>query len=223
MELDEMKQAWQALDRRLAKQQAIDLGLYRDRRMDRLRQRLRPLAWWTMVQIPLGIALMLWGIRFWSTHLGDPRWMACGIVMQLFGLLSVVFPGRTLAMVLRIDYAVPVLEIQRRLADLRAWRVKVEAPVSAVIGSLIWIPALLMLAQSQVDGLGWNLWDHARPGLVRWLVLSVLVSLGALALAYGVLRWLGLHRRLANHLAGASVRRAEAELDAVLRFERESG
>lgn len=223
MELDEMKQAWQALDRRLAKQQAIDLELYRDRRMDRLRQRLRPLAWWTMAQIPLGIALMLWGIRFWSTHLGDARWMACGIVMQLFGLLSVVFPGRTLAMVLRIDYAAPVLEIQRRLADLRAWRVKVEAPVSAVIGSLIWIPALLMLAQSQVDGLGWSLWDHARPGLVRWLVLSVLVSLGAVALAYGVLRWLGLHRRLTNHLAGASVRRAEAELDAVLRFERESG
>lgn len=223
MELDEMKQAWQALDRRLAKQQAIDLGLYRDRRMDRLRQRLRPLAWWTMAQIPLGIALMLWGIRFWSTHIGDARSVACGIVVQLFGLLSVMFPGRTLAMVLRIDYAAPVLEIQRRIADLRAWRVKVEAPVSAVIGSLIWIPALLMLAQSQVDGLGWNLWDHARPGLVRWLVLSVLVSLGAVALAYGVLRWLGLHRRLTNHLAGASVRRAEAELDAVLRFERESG
>lgn len=223
MELDEMKQAWQAVDRRLAKQQALDLELYRDRRMDRLRQRLRPLAWWTMVQIPLGIALMLWGIRFWSTHIGDARSVACGMVMQLFGLLSVMFPGRTLAMVLRIDYAAPVLEIQRRLADLRAWRVKVEAPVSAVIGSLIWIPALLMLAQSQVDGLGWNLWDHARPGLVRWLVLSVLVSLGAVALAYGVLRWLGLHRWLANHLAGASVRRAEAELDAVLRFERESG
>lgn len=223
MELDEMKQAWQALDRRLAKQQALDLELYRDRRMDRLRQRLRPLAWWTMAQIPLGVALMLWGIRFWSTHIGDARSVACGMVMQLFGLLSVMFPGRTLAMVLRIDYAAPVLEIQRRLADLRAWRVKVEAPVSAVIGSLIWIPALLMLAQSQVDGLGWNLWDHARPGLVRWLVLSVLVSLGAVALAYGVLRWLGLHRWLANHLAGASVQRAEAELDAVLRFERESG
>lgn len=223
MELDEMKQAWQAVDRRLAKQQALDLELYRDRRMDRLRQRLRPLAWWTMAQIPLGVALMLWGIRFWSTHIGDARSVACGMVMQLFGLLSVMFPGRTLAMVLRIDYAAPVLEIQRRLADLRAWRVKVEAPVSAVIGSLIWIPALLMLAQSQVDGLGWNLWDHARPGLVRWLVLSVLVSLGAVALAYGVLRWLGLHRWLANHLAGASVQRAEAELDAVLRFERESG
>jgi hypothetical protein len=221
MELDEMKLAWQALDRRLA-QQAIDLELYRDHRMDRLRRRLRPLAWWTMAQIPLGIALMLWGIGFWSTHLGDTRWVVCGIVMQLFGLLWVIFPGRTLAMVLRIDPAAPVLEIQRRLARLRAWRVRVEAPVAAVTGSVIWVPALLMLAQSQGDRFGLDIWDHTRPGLVRWLVLSVLVSLGAVALAYGVLRRLGLLRWLANHLAGASVRRAEAELDAVLRFEREN-
>ena len=70
MELDDMKLAWQALDRRLARQQAIHLQLYRDGRLDQLRRRLRPLALGLALQIPLGVALMLWGIGFWSTHLG---------------------------------------------------------------------------------------------------------------------------------------------------------
>lgn len=223
MELDEMKLAWQALDQRLARQQALNVQLYRDGRMDHVRRRLRPLAWGLMLQLPLGIALMLWGISFWSTHLGDARSMACGIAMQVFGTLAVIIPARSLGMVQGLDYAAPVLEIQRRIADLRAWRVKVEAPLFAVLGSVIWIPALLMLAQYAGDRAGVNLWDHIRPGFVRWMVLSALVSLAAVAVAYLVLRRLGLLGWLANRLAGTAVQRAEAELDAVMRFERENG
>lgn len=223
MELDEMKLAWQVLDRRLAQQQALHLQLYRDSRMDHVRRRLRPLAWGLLLQIPLGIALALWGISFWLGHLGDVRSMACGIAMQVFGTLAVIIPARTLAMVQSVDYAAPVLEIQRRIADLRAWRVKVEAPVFAVLGSVIWIPALLMLAQYAGDRAGVNLWDHVYPGFVVWLVLSAAVSLAVVGLAYVVLRRLGLLRWLANQLAGKAVQRAEAELDAVMRFERENG
>jgi hypothetical protein len=223
MELDEMKLAWQTLDRRLAQQQALHLQLYRDSRMDHVRRRLRPLAWGLLLQIPLGIALALWGISFWLGHLGDVRSMACGIAMQVFGTLAVIIPARTLAMVQGVDYAAPVLEIQHRIADLRAWRVKVEAPVFAVLGSVIWIPALLMLAQYAGDRAGMNLWDHVYPGFAVWLVLSAGISLAVVGLAYVVLRRLGLLRWLANNLAGKAVQRAEAELDAVMRFERENG
>ncbi len=223
MELDEMKLAWQTLDRRLAAQQAIQWQGFHDGRMARLRRRLRPLAWWLVLQIPLGVALMAWGIASWSGHLGDARAMASGLAMQAFGLISVIIPARTLMTLRRIDYAAPVLEIQRRLADLRAWRVRIEAPVSALIGSVIWIPALLMLAQADGDRFGINIWDHARPGLLAWLLFSALVSLALVGLSYVVLRWFGKLDWLANHLAGSSVRQAEAELDALLRFERENG
>ncbi|HET6433716.1 hypothetical protein [Dyella sp.] len=223
MELDEMKQAWQMLDRRLAAQQAIQWQGFRAGRLTQLQRRLRPLAGWLVLQIPLGVALMAWGIASWGSHLGDARAMAPGLVMHAFGLLSVMIPARTLAMLRRIDYASPVLEIQCRLARLRAWRVRVEGPVSAVIGSVIWIPALLMLAQADADRFGMNLWDHARPGLLAWLVLSALVSLSLVGLGYMVLRRLGKLDWLANHLAGASLRQAQAELEALLRFERENG
>lgn len=38
MELDEMKLAWKALDRRLDQQNALSLQLFRDGRMDKLQQ-----------------------------------------------------------------------------------------------------------------------------------------------------------------------------------------
>lgn len=223
MELDDMKLAWQVLDRRLAQQHSLNLQLFRDGKLEHVRRRLRPLAWTFVLQIPLGIAMMLWGISFWSTHLGDAGSMACGIVMQVFGTLSVFFPARALALVQAIDYASPVLEIQRRIADLRAWRVKVEAPVFAVIGCVIWIPALMMLAQYEGDRVGVSLWDHLRPGTANWLVLSAVVPLAAVGLACLVLRRMGRLPWLANRLAGAAVQRAEAELEAVMRFERENG
>lgn len=223
MELDEMKQAWQALDQRLAWQQTLHLQLYRDSGMERVQRRLRPLAWGLVFQLPLGIALMLWGISFWSGHRGDVRSIACGVAMQAFGTLAVIVAARTLAMVQGIDYAAPVLEIQRRIAGLRTWRVKVEAPLFAVLGSVIWIPALLMLAQYAGDRAGVSLWDHVRPGFVTWLVLSAVISLAVVGVAYLVLRRLGLLRWLANQAAGKAVQRAEAELDAVIRFERENG
>ena len=221
MELDEMKQAWQALDRRLATQQAIQWQTLRDGRLGRVRHRLRPLAGWLVLQIPLGLALMGWGIVSWSAHLGDVRAMAPGLAMQLFGLVSVVIPARTLALVSRVDYAAPVLAIQQHLAALRAWRVRVEGPVSALLGSVIWIPALLMLAQADADRVGVNLWDHARPGLVGWLVASALVSLALVGAGYLLLRRFGRLDWLASHLAGASLRRAQAELEALQRFEQE--
>ncbi|HKR77368.1 MAG TPA: hypothetical protein VJR95_11950 [Rhodanobacter sp.] len=222
MELDEMKFAWQVLGRQLERQNALNLQLLRQGRADRLRRHLRPLVWGQSLQIVLGIVLMLWGISFWSTHTDVWQAMACGIVMQAFGTLALIFPARLLSMQQGIDYAAPVLEIQRRLAHMRAWRVKVEAPVFAVLGSVIWIPALMMLAQYEADRAGGLvLWRHLRPGTVAWLVSSVIVSLGVVMLAYVALRKLGHRRWLEDNFAGSAIRKAEAALEEIGRFERE--
>ncbi|MFK2876807.1 hypothetical protein [Rhodanobacter hydrolyticus] len=222
MELDEMKLAWQTLGRQLERQNALNEQLFRQGQADRLRRHLRPLVWGQSLQIALGIVLMLWGISFWSTHVGLWQAMACGIAMQAFGTLALIFPARLLSMQQGIDYAAPVLEIQRRLAQMRAWRVKVEAPVFAVLGSIIWIPALMMLAQYEADRVGgFALWQHLRPGTVVWLVSSVIVSLGVVALAYVVLRKLGHRRWLENNFAGSAIVKAESALQEIARFERE--
>lgn len=220
MELDELRQVWQSLDRRLADQQALQWQIYRDQRMDRLRHGLRPLCWWQSVQLVLGIVLLLWGVVFWRSHLYTPLALASGIALQVFGTLVVIFTARLLALLQRIDYAAPVLEIQRRLAELRRWRVRVEAPVFAILGSVIWIPVMLMLIQYGFDRDGHDYWDHA-PGLLPWLLICGGVSLLVVGVAYVLLRCLGRRRWLENQFAGRSVVRAEGMLEDIGRFEHE--
>lgn len=221
MELDEMKQAWQVLGRQLERQNALNEQLFRQRRADRLRRRLRPLVWGQSLQIAFGLALMLWGISFWSSHLDVWQAKVCGIAMQILGTLLLIFPVRLLSLQQDIDYAAPVLEIQRRLAQVRAWRVKVEGPVFAVLGSVIWIPAMLMLIQYGCDRAGVPQWWGKAPGLVLWMLLSGAVSLGLVALACVVLHKLGRRQWLENNFAGRAIVKAEAELEEIARFERE--
>lgn len=221
MELDEMKLAWQALGRQLERQNALSLQWFRQGQSGRLRRHLRPLVWGQSLLVVLGIALMLWGISFWSTHLGIWQAVACGLFMQLFGTLAFAFPIRLLVMQQGIDYTAPVLEIQRRLARMRAWRVKVEVPVFTVLGGVVWIPALLMLAQSDGDRFGLNPWQHLRPGLMVWLMSSVAVAVGLVFLVRFVVRRSGHGRWLENGLAGGAIVKAEMALEEMARFEQE--
>ena len=222
MELDEMKLAWQAMGQQLERQNVLQLEQLRQGRADRLHRYLRPLAWGQSLLIVLGVALMLWGISFWSTHLDIWQAVACGVFMQLFGTLAFAFPIRLLVMQQGIDYAAPVLDIQRRLAQMRAWRVKVEAPVFAVLGGVVWIPALLMEAQYEGDSFGLNLWQHMGHGVMAWLLLSVGAAVGLVFLARFVVRRLGHGRWLENSLAGGSIVKAETALAEMARFEREA-
>jgi len=220
MELDEMKLAWQQLDRRLTEQASLHRLIHRGQGMDRLRRGLRPLVWGQSVQMVFGVAAMLWGISFWTTHLGAVHQMACGIVVQVFGILMVAFAGWLLHQLQGIDYAAPVLDIQRRLARLRTWRVHVEAPVFAVLGSVVWVPAMLMLIQYDFDQAGDDYWNHA-PELAGHLVFSGIVSLLLVVFAYWLVRRAGHRRWLENNFAGSAVQKAETMLEEISRFEQE--
>ncbi|GAB2592267.1 hypothetical protein ISP15_14635 [Dyella jejuensis] len=220
MELDDMKQAWQKLGHRVEQQGSLERQILRDMQLGRLRSRFRPLVSGQLALIALGVALALWGGHFWFMHLHIWQAVACGMAMQVFGILSIIFPARVLVFVYGLDYAAPVVEIQRRIARLRMWRVKVEAPVFGVLGTVIWIPALLMLAQYEMDRSGINLW-HSLPGSLFWLGLDGVMSLAAVVIVYGALIKLGWRRRLEDSFAGKSVKRAEAALLEIVQFERE--
>lgn len=220
MELDEMKLAWQMLDRRLEQQHAQNLQLYRESRLDKLRHGLRPLVWGQSIQIAFGIGFMLWGTAFWTTHTHALHTLACGVLVQAFGILLIAFAGRLLSIVKRIDYTLPVVEIQRHLAALRVWRVKVEAPVFGLVGCFIWIPILLMLIQQDWDQVGGDYWSQLH-GFAMHLVLSGVVSLVLVLVVIWGLRRAGHARWLENNFAGAAVQKAEAMLESITRFEQE--
>ena len=214
MELDELKQSWQALDRRLAQQHALNLQLHRESRLEKMRHGLRPLWVGQLVQIVAGALLSLVAGHFWFEHRQYPHLLFCGVLVHLYGLLMIVFAARNLHLIKQVDYAAPVLEIQRRLAELRAWKTRIEAPVFLVTGCFVWIPALLML----FAGLGADVW-RLHPQVVLWLCASGVASLLLIWLAVWLIRRVWGARVLEREAAGYSLRRAEAVLEEVRRFQ----
>jgi uncharacterized membrane protein len=218
MELDDMKQAWQQLNQRLDRQQALNLRLYREGRLDKLRHGLRPLIWGQAIQLAFGVLFMLLGTAYWTSHTDAVHRIVLGVLVQVFGIMLVVFAARILYLVLEIDYTAPVLHIQRRLAQLRAWRVRVEAPVFAVVGSFVWIPLLLVEIHWEIGVDVWARW----PGFVGWLVICGVVSVVAVLLVVLLAWWTGRMRWITDNAAGKAVRRAEAVLEEVASFERDA-
>lgn len=214
MELDELKQSWQALDRRLAQQHVLTLQLQRESRLEKMRHGLRPLWVGQIVQIVAGALLALVAGNFWFEHRQYPHLLFCGVLVHAYGVLMIVFAARNLHLVKQVDYAAPVLDIQRRLAELRAWKTRVEAPVFFVTGCFVWIPALLML----FAGLGADVW-RLHPEVVLWLCAGGVASLLLMWAAIRVIRRVWGARVIEREAAGYSVRRAEAVLEEVRRFE----
>lgn len=214
MELDEMKQAWQGLDRRLEQQETWRAQVWRESRLDKLRHGLRPLLWGQAIQLAFGVLFTVLGMAFWASHLQVTHLLVCGVLVQVFGLCVIGFSARTLQLIERIDYAAPVLTIQRELADLRRWRVRIEAPINAVLGCFVWIVVLWM-------NLAWYGVDLWSAGFIRWALLSGLVGIAAVMLTVWLARRLGLMRKLEDGVAGRSVQKAEAVLDEFARFEQE--
>ncbi|MCX7514681.1 hypothetical protein [Frateuria sp. STR12] len=217
MELDEMKLAWQQLNQRLDRQQALNLRLYRERRLDKLRHGLRPLVWGQAIQIAFGVLFMLLGTAYWAGHLETLHRIVLGVTVQVFGIVMVAFAGRILHLVLEIDYTAPVLDIQRRLAQLRAWRVRIEAPVFAVVGSFVWIPLLLMEIHWEIGVDVWARW----PAFVGWLVICGWISLALVLMVVLLAHWTGRMRWITDNAAGKAVRKAEAALEEIACFERD--
>lgn len=214
MELDEMKLAWQALDHRLEQQHALNVQIFRDNRLDKMRNGLRPLVWGQAVQLAIGLLFAGVAGAFWTTHAHVTHLLVCGLLVHAYGMLLIVFAVRVLYLIQRLDYSAPVLAIQRQLADLRAWRVRVEAPVNAALGCFIWIPVLWM----NIAWYGIDLWS---PKFMLWAVSSSLIGLIAVVLVIWLMRCAGLARKIEDNSAGRSVQKAEAVLNEIIRFEHE--
>jgi len=219
MELDDMKTAWLALDRRLERQEALNLRTFREGRLDRLRASLRPMLIGRIAQIVAGALLALTFAPFWFENLDAPHLVVIGASLHLYALMLIVGGARDIYLVRRIDYAAPVLEIQRRLTELRAWLLE-SAPVFGAIGCFIWVPFVLW---AFIMLFGADIYAHA-PEVVYWLLASGAVGLVPMLLVLRGVRhparskWAAM---LERSIVPAGVYKAQRFLDEVAAFARE--
>ena len=216
MELDDLKQAWQTLDARLQKQNAISLVLFKEGRVAKMRSGLRPLLIGQIVQIVIGIWLVLVGVRFWSAHTEVPHLFASGVVVHVYGVLSLMLGGIVVGHISRITSTAPVLELQRSLAQTR----KIYIRSGMLLGlpwCVLWMPFMAVFFMANF---GADLFLKV-PGLFAWSSVSGMVGLLGILL---FLRWSRQPKRarlaamLDRNAAGSSLQRAQATLDEIKAF-----
>jgi hypothetical protein len=216
MELDEMKLAWQALDHRLEQQHALTVQLFRDGRLNQLRRGLRPLVWGQALQMLMGVLGLLLLGPVWMPHWRDPAVLVSGVVVHLYCIGLIVIGGMVQGQVAGIDHAAPVVTIQRRLLKLR----RIYAVAGAVVVGLPWwfltAPLLVVLTRGGI---------MTEAPAVIWSMLAVgAAGLAATAWFY---RWshrperAAFARKFDASTAGGSIRRAQATLEEIARFERD--
>ncbi len=214
MELDEMKLAWQTLDHRLEQQHALNVQIFRDSRTDKMRRGLRPLVWGQALQMLIGAAALLVLAPLWIAYRHDPAVLIAGVVMHLYCIGLIVFGAVVQAHVARIDYAAPVLAIQRQLQKLR----RIYSVGGALVVGLPWwfltAPLLVVLSRGAIM--------RTAPAVI-WIQLAI----GAVGLVatWWFHRWAhrperaAFGRKLDDSNAGGSLRRALAATDDLARFE----
>jgi hypothetical protein len=216
MELDEMKFAWQALDRRLERQHALNLQLFREGRLDKLQRGLRPLVWGQAIQMLVGVAGLMVLAPIWIAHRHDLAVLIAGLVVHAYCMGLIIVGAVVQSLVARIDYSAPVLAIQRQLLQLR----RTYAFWGAVVVGLPWwfltAPLLVLLSRGTI---------MLNAPSVIWIQLAI--GAAGLLATWWFHRWshrperAELARKLDDSTAGGSIRRAQWALDEIARFEQD--
>ncbi|HEX6039200.1 hypothetical protein [Longimicrobium sp.] len=221
MDLDEMKQSWQARDRALDARLRLNARLLRAATLDRAETALRRLSRRMAVELALSLAAVLWLGAFAARHGGDIRFLAPAVVLGLCGAGFCAAAIHQLVAIRTIDYGGPVLAIQARLERLRVQRLRADL-AALVLGPLLWVAVLVVAVKGL---LGADVYAMV-PG--RWLVANVLFGVAVLVAAvWAARRYAGRAghsptlRRVMRDLAGHNLTQAMDVVRELREFEQE--
>lgn len=219
MELDDLKAAWNRIDERLTASIAFSLSVATELRRDRARKSIHRLAWMPVAELVANVCVAVWLGAFNVGHAGQPAFLAPGLLLQGMTIALIVASARQLAILSSLDYATPVVSLQRGLASLYAIRVR-ETRWILVGAPLVWLPIVIVLAK------GWLGLDLYRVFNLTWLAVNLTVGLAVVIVAIVVsVRFADRFRspfwkRVTDAFAGRSVTRAIEEVEAIAAFER---
>jgi hypothetical protein len=222
MELDEMKQAWARMEVRQDGMEALLRQDLRDRHRDKARSSMRRGLLWQAVEIACWLAFVVWIASFWVAHRHVTHLLAIGLLLHAYGIAGIWSSVTQWFLLSRIYlFDAPVLVLQRRVAQLRRFRM-----VSTLaLGLPWWCLWLLATTVGMVWLSGVDLYAVTSPGWF-WATLGV----GVLGIGFSL--WLARRlagrqlrsptwRRLVEDMSGRSLLRASRQLDEIARFERE--
>lgn len=220
MELDDLKDLWQQTDRRLdAMEPALRLQerLARTGALDRVRSKIRFTHLVLWYELAFGGLVALLAGSYLADHLGEIRFAAPAALLHLGAILTIGLAAWQLAALGRIDYGGPVLDIQRRLAELRAVRARGNRWL-LLSSPLLWA-LLIVVVPHGLAGL-----DVYRAFGIAWVGGNLLFGLAVLAAAAWASRRFpasGLLRALGDDLTGRRLTAMSGFLADIAAFEAE--
>lgn len=213
IELQQLKAAWKTLDRRMELGHRLQLEHLRARKVRSARGSLLPLALSLMALMIFALALIVLGASAWSSGSRDAWLVGSAVALHVYGVFTLAGAGATLGKMAAIDFAAPVLVIQRRLIALEQRYIRFGWAVG-LPWFVLWVPVVICLPKAEIGSLTWLVLNIA----VGACSVAALLLLRALALRPGHEHW----RRWLHVSAGTrALARARAHIDELDQFERD--
>ncbi|HEX7342269.1 MAG TPA: hypothetical protein VF269_08345 [Rhodanobacteraceae bacterium] len=221
VKLDELKQAWAGMERR---QDGMAAWLQADRRargQDKMHATLRWSLAGRLVELAIWITFTVCVATFWVDHRQVTHWLVIGLMLHVYGIAGIWASATQWLLLTRIQlFDAPVVVLQKRLAQLRQFRVW----CSLGLGLPWWCLWLLlpMVGAEWLAGVDvyvteplW-FWACMATGIIG-MVASVCWA-RHLAGRPIKSRWL---QRMVDDMSGCNLRRAARQLDELARFARD--
>lgn len=220
MELDDFKSTWRSMNHAAGPGATDDAELLRRLRRERVRGGVALAQGWPLFDLLAGL-LATWLLVAFIERVGwQLRFLVPALQLYVAALAGIVASAWQLARLRGLDYAAPTLHLQRELARLRLVRTRVTQAV-LLLAPLLWVPLSIVLARA----VGVDLY---RAFGAPWLAANAALGLAVIPLGIWAARRFGprlaqtsFGRALADDIAGRSLAHAQAELEALSRFERE--
>ena len=171
------------------------------------------------LELLINVAALLMLGSFIGNNIDDLRYVTPAAVVHIGAIMLVAACIHQLVGLRRVDYAGPVVEVQRRLTRLRMSRIRTSKWTLLVAPSL-WTPLLLVIMKGVLRVDAYAVFDSG------WITVNVLGSLAFIPAMMWVAHRYGerlsrspLLQELANDLAGRNLNEANAFADRLAAFE----
>lgn len=147
---------------------AARLLISRRELMDRVKDSLRPLRFWHVIQIFIGIALIILGAQLWARNTDVLHKVINGVILHVYGVVVIGTAIHVLTRIGRMDYSKPVKEVREMLDRVR----KAYLMTGPVIGFpwwLMWLPVCVAVGFDAVMYPG-CLWVSLAIGIPGWAI-----------------------------------------------------
>lgn len=219
MEPDDLKRALALLDNRLDRQGLVQARQASEGGRHRLNDSLGALAHGQTWTILWGVAMCLLGVAAWRGSLhAAPGAFVSGIVVHIFGALTIAAGVVIKVLAARVDYSEPVIVLQKRVAKVQRAYV-IAGMVVGMSWCFLWVPFLIVLFRAffGVDV------SASDPLLMLELTGIGVLGMAATWLVYRWAKWtgrVGVVHGFERVFAGGHLVRAQARIDAIAAFER---